>query len=102
MKITQRFTSEGVRYGWRRGIQSSHPEVSEHAVTHDWFIEEREYQRHEERRGRRHAYQEVDPARTALVVVDVIPFFVEQSAYARGIVPRINDLALAVRAASTR
>lgn len=66
-------------------------------AVHDWFIEEREYRRHEERRGRRHAYEHLDPRRTALVVVDLIPFFVDESEYARGIVPRVNELAAAVR-----
>lgn len=66
---------------------------------HQWSIDEREYARHEARRGRRHAYEELDPRRTALVVVDVVPFFVRESAYVRGIVPRINELAGAMRAA---
>lgn len=60
---------------------------------HDWHVEEREYLRHEERRGRRHAYASLDPTRTALVVVDVVPFFVTESAYCRGIVPNVNRLA---------
>jgi nicotinamidase-related amidase len=75
----------------RRG--SRDPEVADHA----WCIEEREYERHEARRGRRHAFERLDPARTALVVVDVVPFFVRESAYVRGIVPRINELATALR-----
>lgn len=66
---------------------------------HDWHVEEREYLRHEQRRGRRHAYEWLDPARTALVVVDVVPFFVEESAYCRGIVPHVNLLARELRAA---
>lgn len=68
-------------------------------ATHDWFVEEREYRRHEERRGRRHAYEHLDPRRTALVVVDVVPFFVSESPYVRGIVPRVNTLASALRTA---
>ena len=68
-------------------------------ATHDWFVEERELARHEERRGRRHAYEHVDPRRTALVVVDVVPFFVRESAYVRGILPRVNALAAGLRAA---
>ncbi|HTJ71144.1 MAG TPA: hypothetical protein VL551_26610 [Actinospica sp.] len=63
---------------------------------HDWTIEEREYARHEERRGTRHAYQRLDPVRTALVVIDMIPFY-EESAYVRGIVPNINAIAAALR-----
>lgn len=66
---------------------------------HQWSIDEREYARHEARRGRRHAYEHLDPRRTALVVVDVVPFFVRESAYVRGIVPRVNSLADGVRAA---
>lgn len=69
------------------------------ALLHDWAIDEREYRRHEERRGRRHAYERLDPARTALVVVDLVPFFVEGSAYCRGIVPHVNLLAGELRAA---
>jgi hypothetical protein len=57
---------------------------------HDWRIEDREYRRHLERRGRRHAYQSITPRRTALVVVDMVPFFVEHGPYQRGIVPNIN------------
>lgn len=68
-------------------------------LLHDWHVEEREYRRQEDRRGRRHAYETLDPARTALVVVDVVPFFAEQSAYCRGIVPHLNRLATATRAA---
>ena len=40
---------------------------------HEWFVDEREYRRHEQRRGRRHAYKHLDPRRTAFVVVDVVP-----------------------------
>ena len=66
---------------------------------HDWHIEEREYARHEARRGRRHAFEHLDPRTTALVVVDVVPFFVRESPYVRGIVPRVNALAAALRSA---
>lgn len=76
---------------------STHDEPVVTSDAHDWFIEEREYRRHEQRRGRRHAFEYVDPMRTALVVIDLIRFFVEQSAYARGIVPRVNQLASTVR-----
>jgi nicotinamidase-related amidase len=68
------------------------------AATHDWLIEPREVARHEERRGRRHAYERIDPRRTALVVVDMVRFFVEKSAYCRGIVPKVNLLAETLRA----
>ena len=39
------------------------------STVHDWHIDEREYARHEQRRGRRHAYETLDPERTALVLV---------------------------------
>lgn len=68
-------------------------------VLHDWYVETREYERHEARRGRRHAFETLDPRRTALVVVDMVPFFVEQNPYARGIVPNIQQLAVALRSA---
>jgi nicotinamidase-related amidase len=66
---------------------------------HVWSIDEREYQRHEARRGRRHAFESLDPRRTALVVIDIVPFFHRESAYVRGIVPRVNTLANALRSA---
>lgn len=66
---------------------------------HAWAIDEREYARHEARRGRRHAFERLDPRRTALVVVDIVPFFVRESAYVRGIVPRVNMLAAALGSA---
>jgi nicotinamidase-related amidase len=68
-------------------------------MLHDWRIEPREYARHEERRGRRHGFEGLDPARTALVVVDMVAFFVTENAYTRGIVPNIRTLAAALRAA---
>ena len=69
------------------------PDTADHA----WLVEEREYARHEDRRGRRHAFEHLDPRGTALVVVDLVPFFVRESAYVRGIVPRVNVLAAALR-----
>ncbi|NUP26482.1 MAG: cysteine hydrolase [Nocardia sp.] len=66
---------------------------------HDWHIEEREYLRHEDRRGRRFAYPELDPRRTALVVVDMVPFHVTGNPYCRGIVPNIDRIARALRTA---
>jgi nicotinamidase-related amidase len=67
------------------------------SVLHDWHIEPREYTRHEQRRGRRHAYTHLQPEKTAVVVVDMVPFFVEQNEYARGVVPNIERLTGAVR-----
>lgn len=69
------------------------------AKLHAWAIEPREYARQEERRGRRHAYTQLVPARTALVVVDMVPFFVTENPYCRGIVPNIARLADSLRAA---
>jgi nicotinamidase-related amidase len=66
---------------------------------HAWRIEEREYRRHEARRGRRHAFAHLTPRRTALVVVDMVPFFVEENEYTYGIVPNIVRLAAALRQA---
>jgi nicotinamidase-related amidase len=68
-------------------------------MVHDWYIEEREYERHESRRGRRHAYEVLDPARTALVVVDMVPFFLDENPYCRAIVPNITLIADALRQA---
>jgi nicotinamidase-related amidase len=68
-------------------------------LLHAWHIEPREYARQEQRRGRRHAFQEIEPSRTALVVIDMVPFFVAQNAYCRGIVPHIDALANALRKA---
>jgi nicotinamidase-related amidase len=62
---------------------------------HNWSIDEREYARQEDRRGRRFAYEDLDPVRTALVVVDMVPFF----GSARRVVSNINLLARALRAA---
>src|SRR5690348_11835345 len=67
--------------------------------THAWRIEQREYDRQESRRGRRHAYLTVAPERAALVVVDMVPFFVEENEYTYGIVPNIVRLADTLRAA---
>lgn len=66
---------------------------------HDWHIEQREYDRQESRRGRRHGYTTLTPARTALLVVDMVPFFVRENEYTYGIVPNITRLAESLRAA---
>ena len=68
-------------------------------MQHDWSIEEREYRRQEERRGRRHAFESLDPLRTALVVVDLVAFFIDENDYARGIVPNVIEMADALRRA---
>jgi nicotinamidase-related amidase len=67
------------------------------AKTHAWRIEDREYARQEQRRGRRHAYQTLDPRQTALAVIDMVPFFVSEGPYCRGIVPNISRIATALR-----
>jgi nicotinamidase-related amidase len=66
-------------------------------VLHEWEIEDREYLRQEERRGRRHGFEHLDPVRTALLVVDLVAFFIDENEYARGIVPNVNRLAVALR-----
>ncbi len=80
---------------------SSVARVSQQPETkmHEWRIDEREYARHEERRGRRHAFAAIDPGRTALVVIDMVPFFVAEMEYARGIVPNVRLLASSLRGA---
>lgn len=67
------------------------------AKLHNWLIEPREYERQEQRRGRRFAFERIAPKQTALVVIDMIPFFVAESGYCRGIVPNITRLANALR-----
>ncbi len=74
---------------------TSHAEAKLHA----WRIDPAQYARHEQRRGRRHAFEVIDPARTALVVIDMIPFFVHENRYCQGIVPNIKALAHSLRAA---
>ena len=66
---------------------------------HSWAIPEREYARQETRRGRRHAYASLDPARTALVVVDLVPFFYEGNPTCFAITPNVRLLADALREA---
>lgn len=66
---------------------------------HAWSIEERDYLRQQGRRGRRFAYPRLTPARTALVVIDMVPFFVDAHPYARGIVPNIAQIASRLRGA---
>ncbi|MYQ79900.1 MULTISPECIES: isochorismatase family cysteine hydrolase [unclassified Streptomyces] len=69
------------------------------SAMHEWQIEPREYARQEARRGRRHAYTSLDPARTALIVIDMVPFFVEANPYVRGIVQNIGRIAESLRTA---
>jgi nicotinamidase-related amidase len=69
------------------------------AKQHEWRIEAEEYARHEARRGKRFAFTQLTPSRTALVVIDMIPFFVSDSPYCQGIVPRISRMADVLRTA---
>lgn len=66
---------------------------------HQWRIATREYERHESRRGRRNAFERLDPAQTALVVIDMVPFFVAEHGYALGIVDPVRRVAAALRSA---
>ena len=68
-------------------------------LPHPWRIPEREYRRMEQRRGRRHAWEQLIPGKTALLVVDMVHFFSQDSRPGRGIVPRISQLATAMREA---
>ena len=68
-------------------------------MIHDWTITEREKRRQIERRGRLHAFESLEPSATALVVVDMVPYFAAANAYVRGIIPNINLLASALREA---
>lgn len=69
---------------------------------HRWRIATREYERHEARRGQRHAYRRIGPERTALVVIDMVPFFVADHPYALGVVDTVNRLARGLRDAGGR
>lgn len=66
---------------------------------HAWKIPEREYERMQARRGRRHAYDSLTPGRTALVIVDMVRFFVDGDPHGLGIVPQIQALAAGMRRA---
>ncbi|MFK4809383.1 isochorismatase family protein [Devosia sp. ZW T5_3] len=80
-----------------QGIAGLAPALAPSPKLHNWVIEPREYERQKQRRGRRYAYDTVTPGRTALVVIDMVPFFVAESGYCRGIVPNIVRLADALR-----
>jgi nicotinamidase-related amidase/ribosomal protein S18 acetylase RimI-like enzyme len=66
---------------------------------HSWAIPEREYSRQKTRRGRRYAYENLDPVKTALVVVDLVPFFYESNPTCYAITPNVRLLADALREA---
>lgn len=67
---------------------------------HHWRIDPAQYERHEQRRGRRHAFETLVSQRTALVVIDMVPFFVDLNPYTRGIIANVNDLAGVARRAN--
>lgn len=64
---------------------------------HNSKISKQEYIRQIKRRGTKHAFSCLESHKTALIVVDMIPFFVEQNKYCLGIIPNINKLANEVR-----
>ncbi|WP_236654287.1 cysteine hydrolase family protein [Streptacidiphilus anmyonensis] len=66
---------------------------------HAWRIDAREYARQERRRGRRHAYERLTGGRTALVVVDMVRFFVDGNPFGLAAVPNVRALARGTRAA---
>ena len=68
-------------------------------MAHIWAIADREYARQEARRGRRHAFERLDPRTTALVVVDMVPFFAKENLHCRDAIAPINRLVDALRAA---
>ena len=72
------------------GVVVQHPR---RGMTRAWHIEEREYAGQEGRGGRWHAFERIEPQRTALVVIDVVPSFVEDVVCCRGIVTSISRLA---------
>ena len=51
----------------------------------------------ESRRGRRYAYESLDPAATALVVVDMVPFFVDANPHCQTAAGGIDALARQLR-----
>lgn len=63
----------------------------------DWTIAPHEYARMESRRGRRHAYEQLEPGRTALVVVDMVPFFVDANPQCSAAAMGINHLGTQLR-----
>ena len=66
-------------------------------MAHEWRIPDHEYFRQEQRRGRRHAFEPLDPVFTVLVVIDVVPFF-ETNAHSGDVINSSNRLAEALRA----
>ena len=74
---------------------------------HDVKLPQHLVERVEKRRGHLHAFETIDPAATALVVIDMQDAFVAEGAplevpKARDIVPNINRLAEAMRAGTLK
>ncbi len=67
-------------------------------MPHDSRIPDYVIQRIMAKRGRLHVFDRFEPARTALVVIDMQNFYVAEVETARSICPNINRLAAAVRA----
>lgn len=67
-------------------------------MAHAWQIPAREYARQEERGGKRHAFNHLDPVTTALVIMDVVAFFNGNTHFA-GVVESANQIAAGLRAA---
>ncbi|MFT4165158.1 MAG: isochorismatase family cysteine hydrolase [Microlunatus sp.] len=59
----------------------------------EWTIAAHEYERMESRRGRRHAYERLNPSSSALVVIDMVSFFVDENPACRAVAPDIASLA---------
>ncbi|MHA1107479.1 MAG: isochorismatase family protein [Alphaproteobacteria bacterium] len=77
------------------------------AMMHEIRLSPEIVARVKQRRGRLHAYDRIDPARTALVVIDMQNVWVKEgqpafTPYCQGIVPNINRLAAATRSAGGR
>ena len=76
-------------------------------LMHQFNLDPAIVERVTQRRGRLHAYESLEPTRTALIVIDMQNMWLEegqpaQSPYCQGIVPNINRLARAVRASGGR
>jgi len=69
------------------------------AARHRWAIEQREIDRHLARRGRSHGFETIDTRSTAMIVVDLTPFFVDSLPTALGVCPVVDELAAAMRRA---
>ena len=66
-------------------------------LEHSWEVDDREVRRHEQRRGRQHAFERLDPRHTALVVIDMVPFFAAAIGFVRGVIPPMNATARLLR-----